>query len=98
MFILRVQGPGASEAADLLRARLREMAADAGGSVGCDDGDGDGDGPSYRMAPHDTAEFAADKMLDLLAGLGVVDSEAGGLSEDEERAIRQRLTDLGYLE
>ncbi len=96
MFILRVQGPGASEAADLLRARLREMAADAGVSVVCDDGDGDG--PCYRMAPHDTAEFAADKMLDLLAGLGVVDSEAGGLSEDEERAIRQRLTDLGYLE
>ncbi len=94
MFILRVQGPGASEAADLLRARLREMAADAGVSVVCDDGDG----PCYRMAPHDTAEFAADKMLDLLAGLGVVDSEAGGLSEDEERAIRQRLTDLGYLE
>ena len=96
MFILRVQGPGASEAADLLRARLREMAADEGVSVVCDDGDGDG--PCYRMAPHDTAEFAADKMLDLLAGLGVVDSEDEGLSEDEERAIRQRLTDLGYLE
>lgn len=51
-----------------------------------------------RISEHDTADFAAEKVLDLLAERGAVDLEPVDYSPEEEARIRARLSDLGYIE
>jgi hypothetical protein len=53
---------------------------------------------SAEIDPNDTPDFAAEKVLDLLAGAGVIELEEADYSPEEEEAIRQRLSDLGYIE
>jgi hypothetical protein len=48
--------------------------------------------------PNDIPEFAAEKILDLLAERGLVDLEDTEYSPEEEEEIRKRLADLGYIE
>ena len=46
----------------------------------------------------DTPDFAAEKVLDLLAAKGWVALDTGGYTPEEEERIRRRLADLGYVE
>ncbi len=48
--------------------------------------------------PNDTPEFAAEKILDTLAEKGLVALELDDYSPEEEEQVRQRLSDLGYIE
>jgi hypothetical protein len=47
---------------------------------------------------HDTADFAAEKIIDMLAETGVVSMGTTQYSPEEEEIIRKRLANLGYLE
>jgi len=48
--------------------------------------------------PHDTPDFAAEKILDMLAHENLVSIESHDYSPDEEEEIRRRLADIGYIE
>lgn len=50
------------------------------------------------LSPHDTPDFAAEKVLDQLAEAGAVNLENADYSPEEEERIRKRLADLGYIE
>jgi hypothetical protein len=58
------------------------------------------EGPSLEaeVDPHDTPEFAAEKILDQLAELGFIALGNSGYSPEEEELIKQRLANLGYIE
>jgi len=58
----------------------------------------EGDCVPVDISPNDTPDFAAEKILDTLAESGVVSLETNEYSPEEEEEIRQRLTDLGYIE
>ncbi len=47
---------------------------------------------------HDSPDFAADKILDALADREWIQFCDRGLTQAEERALRDRLIDLGYIE
>ncbi len=47
---------------------------------------------------HDSADFAAEKLLDALADRGWIRIPGENLTAVEERALRDRLFDLGYIE
>jgi len=51
-----------------------------------------------NIAPHDTPDFAAEKILDDLAEADVLDIDTKEYSPEEELRIRERLADLGYIE
>lgn len=46
----------------------------------------------------DTPDFAAEKVIDILAENGVISLPAAEYTLEEEEKIRQRLQDLGYIE
>jgi hypothetical protein len=50
------------------------------------------------VSAHDSPDFAAEKILDALAGRGWIQLCEERLTPVEERAIRARLIDLGYIE
>ena len=52
----------------------------------------------FEIDDMDTPEFAAEKLLDVLAGTGAIDLPTGAYSPEEEEQIRRRLADLGYIE
>jgi hypothetical protein len=58
----------------------------------------EGDVLEVELDPNDTPDFAAEKVLDTLAGEGIVDLEASDYSPEEEEEIKKRLSDLGYIE
>ncbi len=51
-----------------------------------------------ELDKNDTADFAAEKILDTLAHENLVSLETHDYSADEEEEIRRRLADLGYIE
>jgi hypothetical protein len=53
---------------------------------------------AITIDPNDTPDFAAEKILDRLAETGIVTLEAGDYSPEDEERIRQRLSQLGYIE
>ena len=46
----------------------------------------------------DTPDFAAEKVIDILAEHGIISLPAADYTPDEEERIRRRLQDLGYIE
>lgn len=58
----------------------------------------EGDAMPVEIDLNDTPDFAAEKILDALAGAGLVSLETGGYSPEEEEQIRRRLASLGYIE
>lgn len=48
--------------------------------------------------PKDTPDFAAEKILDALAGSGVVTLALHEYSAEDEEIVRRRLAELGYIE
>ena len=57
-----------------------------------------GDCIDAAINPNDTPEFAAEKVLDMLAEAGCISLDDGEYTPEEEEQIRQRLSDLGYIE
>ncbi len=51
-----------------------------------------------KVSAHDSPDFAAEKILDALAGRNWVRFHETALTPEEERALRDRLFDLGYIE
>lgn len=47
---------------------------------------------------HDTPEFAAEKVLDELAAKGALALDDRGYSVEDEEKVRERLSQLGYIE
>lgn len=110
-FTVRIVGEGAQETAHVLVRRLVEIGAEvcppgrrapegfAGVTVLAGEaGSGQRDDEVIEVSPHDTADFAAEKILDLLAEHGVVSLESEGYTPEEEEQIRKRLSDLGYID
>lgn len=103
---VRLSGPRAADTAKALAVRLIEM----GHCAEIVDKDGvivrltqsgprvEGGRIDFEVDEHDTPDFAAEKALDELEEAGVVDLEQGGYSPEEEEAIRERLSSLGYIE
>ena len=52
----------------------------------------------FEVAPYDTPDFAAEKVLDELVEAGVLTMEDAVYSDEDEERIRKRLADLGYIE
>lgn len=50
------------------------------------------------ISPHDTPDFAAEKIVDLLASRGLIALDSGDYTVEEEETVRKRLADLGYIE
>ncbi len=50
------------------------------------------------VEPNDSPDFAAEKVLDLLASKGLLELKDGWMSPEEEAEIRNRLKSLGYIE
>lgn len=51
-----------------------------------------------EIAPYDTPDFAAEKILDELAEVGALTLQDAVYSPEDEERIRKRLADLGYIE
>ena len=58
----------------------------------------DGERLDLDVSPHDTPDFAAEKVVDELAAVGVVRLASVDYTPEEEDQIRKRLVDLGYIE
>ncbi|NIA13504.1 MAG: hypothetical protein GWP08_05440 [Nitrospiraceae bacterium] len=58
----------------------------------------DGERLDIEIDENDTPDFAAEKILDDLAGVGAITLEETGYSPEEEERIRERLASLGYIE
>jgi len=58
----------------------------------------EGDAIEVDLDLNDTPDFAAEKVLDTLAGRGIIDLETSEYSPEEEEQIKKRLSDLGYIE
>jgi hypothetical protein len=58
----------------------------------------DGECLDITLSPHDTPDFAAEKVIDALAEAGVVQVAGSEYSPQHEEQIRKRLADLGYIE
>jgi hypothetical protein len=110
-YAVRLTGENAEEAARALVRRLVELGSDVcpperepgkdfeGVAVRLDEGTS---GPpadgTVEVSPHDTPDFAAEKILDRLEEEGVISLESEGYTPEEEEEIRQRLADLGYID
>ena len=93
---LRISGDAAGAVRDALRAKLGAPVAvlrpfDV--ETGTQPAD-----MVWAPSPHDSADFAAEKLLDALADCGWIQIHGGNLTPAEERSIRDRLLDLGYIE
>jgi hypothetical protein len=98
---IELTGEQAAAAAAMLRERLTELGCTAsvdGNAVVLQGVAKSGDLEAIAVSPHDTPEFAADKIIDRLAELGMVDLESGEYTAAEEEQVRERLADLGYIE
>ena len=110
-YVVCLTGEGAAETAHVLLRRLVETGAKVcppdrkphagfhGVWVRLGDAEsGSAASITVAVSPHDTPDFAAEKILDLLADQGVVSLESEGYTPEEEEEIRQRLADLGYID
>jgi hypothetical protein len=98
---LAITGTNARETAMVLRHRLEEMTGKFEGSflisASAEESGPSANALSFNVSPHDAPDFAAEKILDELAALGWIALEEGGLTEEEEEQIRERLQELGYI-
>ncbi|MDQ1256963.1 MAG: hypothetical protein QG656_1563 [Candidatus Hydrogenedentes bacterium] len=101
--VIRLTGVNVHETGKTLVRRLVEL----GGNAECVDDtvtmlDADSRLESrsldVEVAEYDTPDFAAEKILDQLSELGLVDLENTGYTPEEEERIRARLADLGYID
>ncbi len=99
---LQLNGPNATEVATILAARLAYFqctpeldqnrlriatpATNAPQNLAVD------------LDPHDTPDFAAEKVIDILAENKVISLPSTDYTREEEETIRRRLQDLGYIE
>jgi hypothetical protein len=51
-----------------------------------------------ELDANDTPDFAAEKVIDILAENGIISLPAAGYTPEEDLKIRRRLQDLGYIE
>lgn len=102
--VIHIEGARGPETAAALARRLEEHhgeAVVAGATVtfrSCLKPASRGAALTFHIDPHDPPEFAAEKILDLLAEQGQVALAAPGVSTEEEARLEQRLRQLGYLE
>ena len=101
--IIQLTGGNASETCLVLRSRLEELGKTvsecnaAAGRLVTDARDAP-EPIECAIDANDTPDFAAEKILDVLAERGLVTLDDDGYSDEDEEAIRQRLSDLGYIE
>ena len=96
---LHLSGPNAEEVAKALMARLTELGRQ--GDIVVVTGAGlkpNRDCLEFSISPHDTPEFAAEKVLDALAESGIIALQTCEYTPEEEEQVRRRLADLGYLD
>lgn len=53
---------------------------------------------NVELEPNDAPDFAAEKLLDLLASKGLLALKEVWMSPEEETELRNRLKSLGYIE
>ncbi|HPO16814.1 MAG TPA: hypothetical protein PLI09_25475 [Candidatus Hydrogenedentes bacterium] len=53
---------------------------------------------NVELEPNDAPDFAAEKVLDLLATKGLLELKDLWMSPEEETELRNRLKSLGYIE
>ncbi len=101
MVVLRIEGACADEAAAAVAERLNEceqQVAVRGTEVSFCAPSACSDDLHFEIDPNDPPRFAAEKILDALAGKGLIDLKDDWMSPEEEAAIRDRLKRLGYIE
>lgn len=110
-YTIRLTGENAADAAHALGRRLVELGSNVcppgqAPPAGFDGvvlllGDAPSDAPAggtVEISAHDTPDFAAEKILDILHENGVISVESEGYTPEEEEEIRKRLSDLGYID
>lgn len=105
---LLLKGANAGEVAGILTGRLAELRCEAhveavSNHVECTlrisvERDQAVQDIVVELDSHDTADFAAEKVIDILAEQGVISLPTGAYTREEEERIRRRLQDLGYIE
>ena len=105
---LQLKGPNAGEVEEILAGRLVEFGCTAerttaGGAGECGlritaGSIERGQNLTVELDGHDTPDFAAEKLIDILAEHGVISLSAADYTREEEEKIRRRLQDLGYIE
>lgn len=99
---LSVAGPHAGEVAARLAARLTDLdcVVERTGAALTIETPLDVPPPPaprvFKTEAHDSAEFAAEKIIDALAAEGLI--RLDGMSEVEEAELENRLRRLGYIE
>lgn len=100
--VIKVTGEGSRDTVDVLQRRLEEVVQLIEGPIRVETASGAGaeapDALLFTVSPYDSADFAAEKILDDLADLGWIAFEDGSLTDEEEEQIRERLQGLGYIE
>ncbi|HOE65913.1 MAG TPA: hypothetical protein PLO62_05255 [Candidatus Hydrogenedentes bacterium] len=100
-------GPLASETAPVLVRRLLELGGRVDRIMPQDeavciafrtDVPGDRTKIAAETDANDTPDFAAEKVLDMLAATGLIAIDLHDYSPEEEERIRERLANLGYIE
>jgi hypothetical protein len=93
---LSISGAGAEAVREALLVKLvhpvvvlRPFRVETGGAAGEID---------HAVSLHDSADFAAEKILDTLADCGWIQFSGESLTAAEEGDLRRRLLDLGYIE
>ncbi len=110
-YTIRLTGEHAADAAHALGRRLVELGsrvcppgqAPPAGFDGVVIRLGDAPSPvpagdTVAISAHDTPDFAAEKILDVLHENGVISLESETYTPEEEEEIRKRLSDLGYID
>jgi len=106
---LKLRGANAGEVAGILAGRLTELQcrAELDAAVGerecvmhitATSTNHPAENLVVELDSHDTADFAAEKVIDVLAENGIISLPAADYAPEEEEKIRRRLQDLGYIE
>ncbi|HUW60356.1 MAG TPA: hypothetical protein VMZ06_05050 [Candidatus Bathyarchaeia archaeon] len=106
---LQLKGANAGEVAGILACRLVEFqcraklerpssAAECNLRIATAPAAQAAENLAVELDAHDTPDFAAEKVIDILAENGVISLPAADYTPEEEEKIRRRLQDLGYIE
>jgi hypothetical protein len=94
---IAISGAQADATASALRERLAVLGATV--VVYCAPESAPADARIFALDPNDEPAFAAEKLLDALDALGWVDlQDTSAYTPEEERLMRERLSNLGYIE
>lgn len=92
-----IRGVQSGETAPILRDRLVEMGVALDIYTAAQDAPAEA--RAFDLDPNDEAAFAAEKLLDALDALGWIDlKDTSAYTPEEERLMRERLANLGYIE